>query len=495
MKGTEMSLKNGLKKYWPVLILLIYVCLNLILILHHENWRDEAQAWQIAKQLSLSEMFAQLKYEGHPCLWYLVLMPFAKLSLPFSGIGFISLFFMGIAGWLVLIKAPFSVPVRIFLVFGSSFFYYYPVIARSYCLIPPLLAGIAILYPKKEEKPVWYGILLALLTQVHVLTAIFSMFLSAAWLIDTAAKKFRKHYEKEKFCRILAGLGISLMSGLFLVWELGGSTQLNTGIDIHISSTLHSNWNRIELVLQWMYEGVFGSIPEARSWLMVLAAGAVLTVLLFLLSWREALIFAAAAVLHLFVSTYIYLPSNQKTMILVHELLCILWIAFQKNREEKKGFCLCWQLVIAVFSIGSLLGCRQLIWKDISEPYSASKGMAEYIQEQVPEAVPVIAVSDTAATGMAAYLSDRSIWDPLLEQDISFITWDSERSNTLSFEEFIQRVRGRYPDAEEIYLLCGAQSSISDLEIHAAEFQEVFRIDAYTDQESAGLYRLQLPLV
>ena len=91
--------------YWPVLALLAYVGINLFLLSRHENWRDEAQAWQIAKNLGLGGLFAQLRYEGHPCLWYLILMPFAKLGMPFSCMGLISLAFMSVAAWLVLKKS------------------------------------------------------------------------------------------------------------------------------------------------------------------------------------------------------------------------------------------------------------------------------------------------------------------------------------------------------------------------------------------------------
>ena len=137
-------------RYLPLVCLLLYIGLNLFLLMRHENWRDEAQAWQIAKNLGIKELFQQLRFEGHPCLWYLLLMPFAKLGVPFSCMGFISLALMAASVWIFLKKAPFAWPVKIILAFGSFFVYYYPVIARSYSMIPLVLFWLAMLYPERK---------------------------------------------------------------------------------------------------------------------------------------------------------------------------------------------------------------------------------------------------------------------------------------------------------------------------------------------------------
>ena len=50
-------------------IALVSILFNLVMIFHHEAWRDEAQAWLIAKDASIFELFNNiLSYEGHPCL-------------------------------------------------------------------------------------------------------------------------------------------------------------------------------------------------------------------------------------------------------------------------------------------------------------------------------------------------------------------------------------------------------------------------------------------
>ena len=60
---------------WAVFV--IYLAAVFFLVSRHENWRDEAQAWLLARDLNVFQLISQMKYEGHPCLWHLILMPFA----------------------------------------------------------------------------------------------------------------------------------------------------------------------------------------------------------------------------------------------------------------------------------------------------------------------------------------------------------------------------------------------------------------------------------
>lgn len=77
----NLNRKSGKKKLTNIFLLLesnkvefsiwaIYIITNFLFIANHEAWRDEAQAWVIAKNCNLFELFNVLSIEGHPCLWY-----------------------------------------------------------------------------------------------------------------------------------------------------------------------------------------------------------------------------------------------------------------------------------------------------------------------------------------------------------------------------------------------------------------------------------------
>ena len=89
-----------------------YLAFNGILLLGHEQWRDEANVWLMARELSPLSLFGEIKYQGHPCLWYLLMMPFAKAGLPFETISFVSYTIMAVTAGLFLWKAPFYGPIK-----------------------------------------------------------------------------------------------------------------------------------------------------------------------------------------------------------------------------------------------------------------------------------------------------------------------------------------------------------------------------------------------
>ena len=102
----ELYRKNSFIILW--ILFAGYVVFNGILLFGHELWRDEANVWLLARDTTLLQLFGEIKYQGHPCLWYLMVMPFAKLGFPFSFISIMSFAVMTAAAALFTLKAPFS---------------------------------------------------------------------------------------------------------------------------------------------------------------------------------------------------------------------------------------------------------------------------------------------------------------------------------------------------------------------------------------------------
>lgn len=134
-----MSAKEKVSKIAPPVIFAVWLIFNGILLARHELWRDEANVWLMARELTPWELLGEIKYQGHPCLWYLLVMPFAKAGLPFKTIGILSLSIMSLAAVIFLKKAPISLPIKGICLFSPIFTYFYSDIARNYCLIAILL--------------------------------------------------------------------------------------------------------------------------------------------------------------------------------------------------------------------------------------------------------------------------------------------------------------------------------------------------------------------
>lgn len=140
----------------------------------HEPWADEAQAWQIARSLSLRQMFHVLRYEGSPGLWHLLLWCLSRLHVSYAGMRWSSggIALAGIA--VLLLCSPFPRWLKLLLPFTFFLVFQYAAVARSYVFAPILLFSLAALWPRRFEKPIAVAVTLGLLANVALHLAMFS---------------------------------------------------------------------------------------------------------------------------------------------------------------------------------------------------------------------------------------------------------------------------------------------------------------------------------
>ena len=95
---------NKHEKEFLYFFFIVYAIINFLLMVIHEPWRDEIRAWIMAKYLNVFDLFVVSRFEGHPVLWHLLLMPFAKLNCPIITLNIISYVIVLISAWLFLFK-------------------------------------------------------------------------------------------------------------------------------------------------------------------------------------------------------------------------------------------------------------------------------------------------------------------------------------------------------------------------------------------------------
>lgn len=167
-----------------IIVLFVYAAAHLGMALVHEPFFDEAEAWQIARSVSLRTLFLETThYEGHPPLWHLILMPFAKAGAPYElSLTLVSLLFMGTAVFLILRCAPFPRLVRLLLPFTYFFFYQYGVISRVYCVMTLAFVLVAMSYRHRNERPGRYVAALILLCMTMAYGLVLAGGLAIVWL-------------------------------------------------------------------------------------------------------------------------------------------------------------------------------------------------------------------------------------------------------------------------------------------------------------------------
>ena len=167
-------------------MLIVWAALVAYGLQHHAYWRDEVRALTLAVQSpSLFAMPSWIHGEGHPALWYLLLRAAHDLwgsehVLPLVGVVAASL------GILLFVwKAPFPLWWKAFFVFSGLSVYEYSVMARDYGISMPLMFGIAVLITRRPRLYWALAVLLFVLPQANVSSAIvtplFALILVADW--------------------------------------------------------------------------------------------------------------------------------------------------------------------------------------------------------------------------------------------------------------------------------------------------------------------------
>jgi hypothetical protein len=131
------------------------------------------------------------RYEGSPVLWHLLLAGPAHVGMPYATIQWLAFGLALIGALILLYRAPLPLPLRIAAPFTFFLAYQYAVVARNYCLLPPLLWFIAVLYPRRDERPFLYVGLLALFANVSLHGTLIALALAGLHVVEIVRRRPR----------------------------------------------------------------------------------------------------------------------------------------------------------------------------------------------------------------------------------------------------------------------------------------------------------------
>lgn len=181
----KMGKENKITTF-SCIILLIYIFTIIFNLFHHELWGDEFHSWNIVKaSSSIIDLFHNIRYEGHPPFWYILLFIFSKFSHSLIGLKLFQFGFALLTSSLILFYSPFSRITKVLLLFGYYFIYEYGIFARNY--MPAIFFSfcIAIIFSKSfRYKNLTYYTLLVLLSNVHLLGIFLAISLHCAYCYD-----------------------------------------------------------------------------------------------------------------------------------------------------------------------------------------------------------------------------------------------------------------------------------------------------------------------
>ena len=244
IKGVSDIESNIKKKYvFEVIALTLYIGLLILVMYFHEPWFDEAQAWLIARDATFKELFGSIThYEGHPPIWHLILMPFAKVGIPYEiGLKMVNLSLVSLAMGIFIFKAPFSILVRCTVPFTYFFFYQYGVISRTYSLMMLGFVLSAYTYKDRNNYPLRFVAALSLICSASAYGMIIAAGISLSWLLEIITKPLSldkiKNFLNSRIFKALITLLIYNLILLFLIYPYSdtfATTAINKSVGVDL---------------------------------------------------------------------------------------------------------------------------------------------------------------------------------------------------------------------------------------------------------------------
>ncbi len=408
-------------------IIFIYAVITLICLLHHEIWSDEAQVWQLCSHLSPIQLLKHLHIEGHPPLFYFCVMPFAKLSS--------NIIFMQLICWLASVFAvvllfyfsPFNIYVKISILLSAGFFYFFPVIARSYSIIPVLVFLAAILYSKSKQHPFLYCILLSLIANTHVIMFGFSCMLLADFIWNNIIKK----YKNEKIVKYIISSVIALVLIFYTVFQLHDTLSLNQFISLN-GAGIFSNIYKVCLsfFINLYDKDIFISNIIKIWQIPFILTVFILSILLFiylLKNSKKMFFIAFVSILFQFVVYILAYPYIFVCRIFTAYIILIFcfWIVYETNENTLPRLKLN-LILFFLFSLTIYNGINYYI-KDIKYNYSDAKIVSEWIKKNINPNTSVITTTNEPYTVAIAYYLENSpyhIVSLLRNSKFKYVIWD-----------------------------------------------------------------------
>ena len=503
-------MERGWKKRENIILTILlagYLVFNGILLAGHELWRDEANVWLIARELSPIQLFREIRYQGHPCLWYLIVMPFAKLGFPFKTICALSFIVMAFGAGIFTFRAPFHPITKFVCLLSPIFSYYYSVVARNYCLIALLLILLARYYPKRNEKPWFYGLLLGLLVQADTIALATAGLISLMWLYEGISQSVRNRQAAPLFNKV-KGLWIPFVSLLLWMAEFKNVSdspeyqfrqltiseflQEIRNFYYHILSRMTGQGQAFDTILTVLFlaVGILISIKLKNLWPMIVMVGTFLFQAVF--------------------SILIYQLHIWHYIAIAFTLIWFLWLGGSREEGErtvpKRTRCFNFSCRILSEIVLILLSATMFLrWNSPEESsslsnalfgvYSDGVNVADYIRENVDQEELILSTDVAESSTVLAYLGkDYTFYYAGNGKKATYADYAEEQKQVISYDEMIVWAKANFPEKEEVYILESPSNCIENIPDEAkAEFQVCYRTEGETARgENYTLYRVAI---
>ncbi|MDJ0661376.1 MAG: hypothetical protein QNJ42_18080 [Crocosphaera sp.] len=441
------------KKNFEIGLIIIFALITLIGILNHAMWRDELNGWLIARDsYSFSHFIENIKYEGHPLLWYICLWILNQITAnPIA---------MQIFHWLIAVTtisililfSPFTKTQKALFTFGYLPLYEYSLISRNYSIGVLSIFLFCTCFKTRYNSYLPLGCILAIMANTNAYCLLLSLALGLTLGIEYIFKGYFQYQTKANKYDLTTSV-IIIIIGIIL-----SISMLLPPID----STLQGGAS------QWFFEFDFNRLTQTitrvwRSYILVIIPSDSKPIDLFVFSFFSVALFGfcililikkpLALLFYLLGSSEIlaftyakFLGSQRHYGHLYIILICALWISSYYDNSPLIIKCLdniSSQLSKLVLNCSNFVTYHKksflliILWlqviagivafsRDLITPYSSSKVTAEFIQKNEFSDYFIMGSEDFTIAPISGYLNQK-IYYPESKKFGSYVLFNNKR--------------------------------------------------------------------
>lgn len=483
-----LTLRPALKSdRLPALLTGLFLALAGLVMFHHELWRDEVQGWLLARDsASVPALLAAMKYEGHPALWQLLLLPLTRAFASPGAMQVLHLLIAATTVYLFVRWSPFSRAQKTLFCFGYFPFYEYAVISRNYGLCLLLLTAFGCLYPQRQRRFLPLAVCLALLCHAHALGLILALALLAALGAERLVQPGNSGAEGgTPRAAFYGGCALVLVGALLAVWQLNPPADAASGWR---NEQAQSGTYYASLALAGGYLPVPAPTPDFwnhplayddrfRLPQRTLRVAVVIYTGFVALALRRhlpALLFfglANAALLAFFQLRFAGAARHHGFFFLVLVVAVWMYRSAQRvpagaGRPPSPGL---WErlfnpsltLLLALHCAGALVSAVQ----EIRHPFSQAPAVAAYLRHHGHDRSLLVGHPDYMASAVLAGTTQQKIYYPQVRRWGSYVIWNRQRLGPVEDADVITAARAlpREPGQSLVLILDRALDAASPL--------------------------------
>ena len=450
---------------YAIILTGLFLFVGTITASHHEMWRDEIQAWLTARDSSsFIDLFRNLKYQGHPGLWYIFLLPLTRITPSPIVMQAFHLLIAAMSVYLFVRYSPFTRLQKFLFSFGYFSIYEYSILCRNYALGVLLLCLFCVLFQQRYAKFLWVGAVLFLLEQTSVHALIIAIGIGCALLADYLLRR-KEILTDDTVHRRHIWLGFSLIAlgAILSVWQL--IPPADSGFAV--GWKFRYNAAALKHVIQLMTRAFF-PVPQAKldfwewesGWLeqyplftkIQFPLSSLLVVWCSLVLRRKPIALLTYLTGTIGLLSFFYLKHFGE--IRQHGFLFVLFIIaawIYRDAEEAKGFTRgerpgsIWEKsinpVLTFILIFHVIGGITAVRMDIRYVFSYGKAAAEFIKAGNMQEMVIVGERDSAVSTIVGYLQRKQVYYPRGDRFGSFIIFDKARTDDVSDAQVVQKAK------------------------------------------------------